>query len=391
MPKKHNLSVPIDRQILSGQLLTWYDGARRDLPWRAKPGVEADPYHVWLSEIMLQQTTVKAVIPYFERFIKRWPSIQALGTAPRDEVLAAWAGLGYYSRARNLHACAQIVSVHGFPDDEAGLRKLPGIGAYTAGAIAAIAFDRPAAAIDGNVERVISRLFAIEEPLPSAKPHIRNLAAGLVPKDRPGDYAQAMMDLGATICTPRSPSCLVCPVNGLCKACREGSPERFPVKARKAARPMRRGEAFVLLALADGEKSIYLRRRPDKGLLGGMMEVPSSGWDGNSEARRAYAPGGSKWISGNPVHHTFTHFHLVLEISAAAIPSTSAAGIGPGGFWVPLTELAGHALPSVMKKAVAAGLEALASTHADGSAAKSASSVAAVETSARPSTRAGRK
>ena len=233
---------------------------------------------VWLSEIMLQQTTVKAVAPYFGKFLARWPTVRALAAAPRDDVLAAWAGLGYYSRARNLHACAQVIAKNGFPPTEAGLRELPGVGAYTSAAIAAIAFDEPAAVVDGNVERVLSRVFALEIPLPAAKPFIRQLAATLTPDARPGDYAQAMMDLGATICTPRSPSCLVCPVRAFCAGVERGDAERFPLKAPKSERPVRRGTAYVIMSIRRGEPCIFLRQRPDKGLLGGMMEVPCSEW-----------------------------------------------------------------------------------------------------------------
>ncbi|MBI4724505.1 MAG: A/G-specific adenine glycosylase, partial [Rhodomicrobium sp.] len=239
-------------------LLSWYGAARRDLPWRARPGEKPDPYRVWLSEIMLQQTTVKAVIPYFEKFLARWPAVAALGAAPRDEVLAAWAGLGYYARARNLHACAQTVARDGFPANEAGLRGLPGVGAYTAAAIAAIAFDEPAAVADGNVERVLARLFALATPLPPAKASIRALAASLTPKHRPGDYAQAMMDLGATICTPRSPSCDACPARAFCAAAARGEAERCTVKLARAARPLRRGDAFVIVVVRDGGPHILL-------------------------------------------------------------------------------------------------------------------------------------
>ncbi len=281
---KHNAAIRFAPEDFQSALLTWYDAARRELPWRANPGAAPDPYRVWLSEVMLQQTTVKAVIPYFEAFVSRWPTVQALAAAPRDEVLAAWAGLGYYSRARNLHACAQAVAEGGFPAEEAALRSLPGIGAYTAGAIAAIAFDLPAAAVDGNAERVIARLSALAEPLPSAKPRLRALAASLVPNRRPGDYAQALMDLGATVCTPRTPSCQACPVGSYCAACAEGEPERYPVKPRKTARPTRHGDAFVVVSGRTGATHILLRRRPDKGLLGGMMEVPCTEWVERGEA-----------------------------------------------------------------------------------------------------------
>ncbi len=445
MPDKHSLTIPFAPDAFQKAVLTWYDVARRDLPWRAKPGQTASPYRVWLSEIMLQQTTVKAVIPYFETFVARWPTVEELGAAPRDDVLAAWAGLGYYSRARNLHACAQAVARSGFPENEAGLRELPGIGAYTAAAIAAIAFGQRAAAVDGNVERVIARLLALGAPLPSSKPLIRKLAARLTPESRPGDYAQAMMDLGATVCIPRSPRCQDCAVRSFCSAATEGQPERYPVKPPKAARPSRRGDAFVMVKTLNGRTHILLRRRPDKGLLGGMMEVPGTDWVAIGETAREsspsprpsprgergkglrpFSPNGEgissvlsplgerdrvrgscglpisktgfnavelDWIEAHAVQHTFTHFHLDLRIFAAAVPGGAD---GFGGEWAPLEELARFALPTVMKKAVAAGLRALkiedrGGSHAAGKAARSASRVSRVERSAIPSTRAGRK
>jgi A/G-specific adenine glycosylase len=339
-------------------LLNWYDGARRDLPWRAKPGTRPDPYRVWLSEIMLQQTTVKAVIPYFERFLARWPSVKALGEAPRDEVLAAWAGLGYYTRARNLHACAQAVTRDGFPANEADLRGLPGIGAYTAAAIASIAFGLPAAAVDGNAERVLARLCALGAPLPQGRKQLRALAAKLVPQRRPGDYAQALMDLGATICTPRSPSCPDCPVRPYCAAAAEGKPERYPVKAPKAVRPLRQGEAFVIARGSGQGREILLRRRPERGLLGGMMEVPCSEWVAGDRAAEPCVPS-PNWRQGRPVQHVFTHFHLELRVFAASREEVLAEAQAFGGDWAPLAGLARFALPAVMKKAVASGLEAL--------------------------------
>src|SRR5205823_6586096 len=260
----------------AARLLDWYDRHRRTLPWRAPAGNTSPPYIVWLSEIMLQQTTVATVGDYFHRFVMRWPTIEALAAAPIDEVLSAWAGLGYYARARNLHACARVVAEqHGglFPEDEAALLALPGIGPYTAAAIRAIAFDHQASAVDGNVERVIARLFAIETPLPDAKIEIGARAAELVPARRAGDYAQAMMDLGATVCTPRSPRCVICPLMKNCLARKLAIAEKLPQRAPKADKPTRRGLAFVL-ARKDG--AILLRKRPTNGLLGGMDEVPSS-------------------------------------------------------------------------------------------------------------------
>src|SRR5215468_702279 len=258
-------------------LLQWYDRHRRRLPWRAQPGERADAYRVWLSEIMLQQTTVKAVGPYFEKFLARWSDVAALARASLDDVLRMWAGLGYYSRARNLHACAVAVARdHGgvFPDTEAGLRSLPGIGPYTAAAIAAIAFDRRTMPVDGNIERVVSRLFAVEEPLPLAKPRVRELAATLLGASHAGDSAQALMDLGASICSPKKPACALCPLNWGCEARALAVQESFPRKAPKKLGALRRGAAFVVTR---GEE-ILVRTRPEKGLLGGMTEVPTSEW-----------------------------------------------------------------------------------------------------------------
>ncbi len=392
MPNKHTLTLHFETFAFQRALLGWYKAARRDLPWRAKPGVAPDPYRVWLSEIMLQQTTVKAVIPYFERFLEKWPTADALGAAPRDELLAAWAGLGYYARARNLHACAKLVAQNGFPPDEAGLRLLPGVGAYTAAAIAAIAFEQPAAVVDGNVERVLSRLFAIEDPLPAAKPAIRELAACLTPRQSPGDYAQAMMDLGATICTPRTPSCLVCPVRGFCKAIGLDDPARFPLKAPKAIRPTRRGDSFVIVQNRKSQPAILLRRRVDKGLLGGMMEVPCTEWVIDEAVPDRGPPDGGDWKQAATVQHSFTHFHLEMRVYAAEHCAGMNAERIFGGQWAPLENCAAFGLPAVMKKAVAAGLEVLGmSGYSLGNAASKASSVISVERSARPSTKEGRK
>ena len=302
-------------------LLAWYDRQRRDLPWRAPLGTAPDPYRVWLSEIMLQQTTVATVGPYFDQFMARWPDISALAAASLDEILHMWQGLGYYARARNLHACARVVvEQHGgaFPSERAALRALPGIGDYTAAAIAAIAFDRRYAAVDGNVERVVARLYAVIEPLPAAKPRLRELAAALVPEQRAGDFAQAMMDLGATICTPRRPRCVLCPWRGAASRRRAGSPKALPAPAEKPERPLRYGVAFWLTG-ADG--AVLLRRRPEKGLLGGMIEIPSTAWRATpwtfAEAIGA-APAAAEW-SALPgiVRHGFTHFQLELTVVAA--------------------------------------------------------------------------
>jgi A/G-specific adenine glycosylase len=345
----------VDAGRVAADLLAWYDSAARVLPWRSPPGVRADPYHVWLSEIMLQQTTVKAVIPYYLKFLKRWPTVAALAAADIDAVMAAWAGLGYYSRARNLHACAKAVaSAHQgqFPRDEAALRGLPGIGGYTAAAIAAIAFDIPATAVDGNVERVVARLFAVEEPLPAAKPRIKALAAQLTPQARAGDFTQGMMDLGASICSPRSPSCLVCPLRGDCLGYAAGIAEMLPVKAKKGEKPRRYGAAFLALR-KDG--AVLLRRRPARGLLGGMLEVPSTVWGPampDQDEALAHAPLRADWrpISGI-VRHTFTHFDLDLAVYRAdGFPAAAA------GAWYPREALPAEALPSVMRKVLAHGL-----------------------------------
>ena len=334
------------------QLLAWYDRHRRAMPWRAPAGERTDSYRVWLSEIMLQQTTVATVGEYFRRFVVRWPTVEALATAPLDEVLSAWAGLGYYARARNLHACAKtVVERHGgrFPEDEAALLALPGIGPYTAAAIRAIAFDQPASAVDGNVERVIARLYAIETPLPAAKEELRERAADLVPKKRAGDYAQAMMDLGATVCTPRSPRCMICPLATNCLARKRGIAEELPRRAPKADKPTRRGLAFVLTR-KDG--AILLRKRPAKGLLGGMDEVPSSEWrEGKfvlADALRQ-APMTAKWRTlDGLVRHTFTHFHLELTVARASAAKISTKD----GEWCAIDRLDDRALPTVMRKII---------------------------------------
>lgn len=332
-------------------LLAWYDRDRRILPWRFAPGAAADPYHVWLSEVMLQQTTVAAVIPYFLAFTSRWPRVGDLAAAPVDDVMAAWAGLGYYARARNLHACAKVVAEWRggrFPDDEAGLRQLPGIGEYTAAAIAAIAFGRRAVVVDGNVERVMARLFAVPDPLPAARPRLKELAATLTPDSRAGDYAQAVMDLGATICSPKSPACGLCPWRPACRAQGLGIAETLPAKVAKAERPTRRGMAFWLSA-PDG--SVLLRRRPPKGLLGGMMEFPSTEWREAAwsldEALPASPLVPKSWrLLPGLVTHTFTHFHLELTVAAGRTSAQAAVR----GVWCPLDRLEEQALPTLMRK-----------------------------------------
>ena len=359
---RSNLAVAARRTSVSGsdseRLLAWYDRNRRELPWRAPPGVSSDPYRVWLSEIMLQQTRTETVARYYARFLVRFPDVERLASAKLSDVLRYWAGLGYYARARNLHACAQaVVERHGgaFPVSEETLRALPGIGAYTAAAIAAIAFGRKAAPVDGNVERVIARRYAVETLLPAAKPELKRLAAILAPARRAGDFAQAIMDLGATICTPKRPSCPSCPWNDRCEANRRGEQEIFPRRVPKAEGALRRGAAFVVLRADD---TVLLRARPPRGLLGGMTEVPTTEWSADFDRRGqlASAPKLStkplKWrrLPGF-VRHVFTHFPLELEIYAARV----ATGIRApkGARFVKLSRLADEALSALMRKVLA--------------------------------------
>ena len=354
-------------------LLAWYDRHRRKLPWRAAAGERPDPYRVWLSEIMLQQTTVKAVGPYFEKFVARWPGVVAMARGSLDDVLRMWAGLGYYSRARNLYACAvKVASDHGgvFPDTEEGLRALPGIGPYTAAAIAAIAFDRRTMPVDGNIERVVSRLFAVEEELPQAKPRIQELAATLLTSSRAGDVgtragdvgtragdsAQALMDLGSSICTPKKPACALCPLNEDCIARAHGTQESFPRKAPKKSGSLRRGAAFVVTR---GDE-LLVRSRPEKGLLGGMTEVPTSDWLAGQDDKVAskQAPALkvlARWHrKAGVVTHVFTHFPLELVVYTARAAARTKA---PAGMrWVKIATLADEALPNLMRKVVAHGL-----------------------------------
>jgi len=345
-------------------LLDWYDRERRDLPWRSKRGKRSDPYRVWLSEIMLQQTTVKAVIPYYERFLSRWPSVDKLAAADLDDVLAAWAGLGYYSRARNLYKCAQaVVAEHGgqFPRTEETLRELPGIGPYTAAAIAAIAFGEAATPVDGNIERVVSRLFAFKRPLPSAKRELKRLAESLTPQRRAGDFAQAMMDLGATVCSPKRPSCLMCPLQQDCHAHALGIEQQLPVKLVKPDRPVRYGIAFLALR-EDGH--VLLRKRPEAGLLGGMLEVPSTDWGDDwlpvDLALAAQPMKADWWEVPGVVSHTFTHFRLELMILRAIVPAESSLTFWADPErcrWVARRDLGSAALPSVMRKVIAHALK----------------------------------
>ncbi|CCG42946.1 A/G-specific adenine glycosylase [Magnetospirillum molischianum] len=344
-------------RALSDRLLAWYDRDRRILPWRAAPGEQADAYRVWLSEVMLQQTTVAAVIPYFNTFLTRWPTVEALAAAPVEEVMHAWAGLGYYARARNLHQCAKTVTEwrggH-FPEDEDSLRRLPGIGDYTAAAIASIAFGHRAVVVDGNVERVMARLFAVTDPLPGAKARLKALAGELTPSERAGDYAQAVMDLGATLCSPRNPACGLCPWRESCAALAQGLEATLPARTPKPERPTRRGIAFWIVA-RDG--AVLLRRRPPQGLLGGMMEVPSTEWRPEPweiDEAQSFAPLPADRLAGpwrplpGLVRHTFTHFHLELMVAAAR-----ATGQPPvRGLWCPLDRLAEQALPTLMRKVV---------------------------------------
>jgi A/G-specific adenine glycosylase len=349
-----------DTGSLRAALLGWYDSHARTLPWRVGPADRAqgrtpDPYRVWLSEIMLQQTTVPHATSYFLEFTRRWPTVADLAAAPEAEVMAAWAGLGYYARARNLIACAKAVAKdHGgvFPAAEEGLLGLPGVGPYTAAAIAAIAFDRPANVVDGNVERVISRLDAVEEPLPAAKPALKALAAKLVTAERPGDWAQALMDLGATVCRPKAPLCDRCPIAFACTAFAQGDPEAYPRKSAKAERPRRHGVAFVLTHRG----RVALERRPPKGLLGGMLGLPTTDWRAQqlSPAEiHAAAPAKADWRPLGPIEHVFTHFALTLEVWRA-----EAAAAHPRLEWLPIDD-AGQALPSVFLKALRTGLDSL--------------------------------
>ena len=339
--------------LMREALLAWYDSAARVLPWRAPPGTPPpDPYRVWLSEVMLQQTTVAAVIPYFERFLQRFPTVADLAKAQQEDVLQLWAGLGYYSRGRNLHAAAQIIAARGWPKDEESLRALPGVGAYTAAAVAAIAFGKPATVVDGNVERVMARLFAVQSPLPAAKIELRELADAFTTPERPGDFAQALMDLGATVCTPKSPACPRCPFRAQCHAAKEGSPERYPLKSPKAPKVLRYGVAFVLTR----NDNFFLVRRPPKGLLAGMAALPTTPW---REApwdwgeAKAHAPTPGPWIDRGAVSHVFTHFPLTLQVWAAAAPQDFSGN----GHWVPVSAKENAGLPTVFLKAAVSGLQ----------------------------------
>jgi A/G-specific adenine glycosylase len=344
---------------IRSRLLDWYDANARVLPWRISPsdragGVLPDPYSVWLSEVMLQQTTVPHATPYFLKFLQRWPTVTDLAAEKDEAVMAAWAGLGYYARARNLLACARAVAGdHGgvFPDTEAGLLSLPGVGAYTAAAVAAIAFDRPANVVDGNVERVMARLHAVEAPLPDAKPELKRFAGALVAEERPGDWAQALMDLGATVCRPKAPLCELCPLADGCAARKAGAPDAWPRKTRKPDRPRRFGAAY--LVVRDGR--VGLVQRPAKGLLGGMLGLPTSDWRATplteAEALDA-APGPGVWRQAGEIEHVFTHFSLTLQVWR-----TDDAEVPDGLIWTPIEGL--EALPSVFLRAAKTGLNRL--------------------------------
>jgi A/G-specific adenine glycosylase len=371
-------------------LLAWYDVSARVLPWRARGGAKSDPYRVWLSEVMLQQTRVETVLPYYAKFLARWPDVTSLANARQEEVLSAWAGLGYYARARNLHACAKAVVAEfsgRFPEEEAELRRLPGIGVYTSAAISAIAFGRKATPVDGNIERVMSRLFAVEEKVPAAKKTLARLAAEITPPHRAGDFAQALMDLGATICTPKKPACGICPWMDACVARVRGDQDTFPRKTEKAEGKLRKGAAFVVIR---EDNHILLRTRADKGLLASMTEVPGSEWSAEYKEKDALdfapispSPGSTLRVSPpSPrlrgegraprsgakgegqvvwqkipgiVRHVFTHFPLELTVYFARAPKKTR--VPKGMRFVPLQALDEEALPSVMRKVIAHALE----------------------------------
>lgn len=337
---KQNLSA------LPDALLDWYSVAARDLPWRIGPkqrarGKRPDPYRIWLAEIMLQQTTVPHGARYFLDFTKRWPAIEDLASARDEDVMAAWAGLGYYARARNLLKCArEVAALGGFPQTAKELVKLPGIGPYTAGAVAALAFGEREAAVDGNVERVFSRLLALDMPFKQAKAEIKQAVGALVPADRPAEFAEGLMDLGATICTPKRPNCLICPLDRFCKARAAGQAERYPIKDKKKPKPHRKGDVFLLVDGTD----ILLERRPDKGLLGGMLGLPGSEWREDQIGEMSGAPVKTNWDHRGEVRHVFTHFSLTLQVWQGRLTSKR-----PKGEWRPLSDVGG--LPSVFDKA----------------------------------------
>jgi len=348
-----------NKATLSTKLLKWYNKEQRELPWRAKPGVAPNPYHVWLSEIMLQQTVVKTVIPYFNKFISLWPEITDLGKASDEDIRRAWAGLGYYTRAENLHKCARLICDEyegNFPIFAEELETLPGVGPYTAAAIAAIAFDETATPVDGNIERVVARQFAVEDPLPGVKKKLKQLATTLTPPRRAGDFAQAQMDLGATICTPKNPSCLLCPISSSCEGYHLGIENTLPKRASKKPKPTRYGSAFFALR-EDG--AVLLHQRPPGGLLGNMQEIPSSEWTENKDEAENMLKSpplkGDWWTVPGTVKHTFTHFHLELKVFRI-IPGEEAEftlfADAERCKWVDRDKLADEALPSIMRKII---------------------------------------
>nr|WP_279185591.1 A/G-specific adenine glycosylase [Acetobacter syzygii] len=344
-------------------LLHWYDRHRRSLPWRFREGETPDPYRVWLSEIMLQQTTVKAVGPYYLRFVEKFPTVQALARAERDDVLAAWAGLGYYSRARNLHACAQaVVALGGFPCTVEGLRALPGIGAYTAAAVAAIAFGVPVVPVDGNVERVTARLYNVQEQLPVARKKLAQLADGLngdaAARQRPSDFAQALFDLGSSLCSPRQPACGLCPWQAVCAGHAQGTAATLPRKAPKAERPVRYGVHFMVM---DGVGQVLLRKRPETGLLAAMTELPGTDWRTTrwTEAEAlTHAPVAAAWQKAGAVKHVFTHFTLNVVVYAARVAQFSNQDVRDG-FLLPVARTKTASLPSIMQKCMTTGYDFL--------------------------------
>ena len=343
-----SLDIMSDPTLPTTAIFDWYDRHGRSLPWRHRWPELAPAYHVWLSEIMLQQTVVATVIPYFLEFVRRWPTVCDLAAADQDEVMAAWAGLGYYARARNLHRAAQhVCAEHGgeFPDEVEGLRALPGIGPYTAGAIAAIAFGRRSTVVDGNIERVLARYFAISTPLPTAKAEIGRRYDAILPTARPSDFPQALMDFANAVCTPRNPGCTACPIGAGCAARRAGTPEAWPVKAPKKAKPQRRGIAFVAM---DANGRAFMVTRPERGMLGGMLAFPSAGWtqdvDGyDPESPFASAPFAARWrLADDSVSHVFTHFTLMMDVAVAEIAEVARAAD-----WHPVQPAR---LPTLMRK-----------------------------------------
>lgn len=373
MPAHHKISAqplsPSTRKRLQKELLGWFDTHQRVMPWRARGGQRPDPYHVWLSEIMLQQTTVAAVTPYFERFIKRWPRIADLAAATQDDVLAQWAGLGYYARARNLHACAQALARQGgcFPQTVDGLLALPGVGPYTAAAVASIAFDQAAVAVDGNVERVVSRFFAITDPLPKAKAQMRAAAATLAQAVvRPGDFTQAFMELGATVCTPRNPQCGLCPWRKDCQGLDQGLVATLPRKAAKKARPIRYGHAYVV---TDNKGRVLIEKRQGRGLYQDMYQLPTTEWVlqqsdlPKAASAKALAmaglvversSGGLTCVHSGEVRHVLTHFDFYLSVHIAHVTPTVADKLSliNDRRWVRWQDLAGFGIPQVMVKAL---------------------------------------